>query len=183
MEQFSGFKLAPKPALSCICFEFLRFEMSFIDREVREPTHSDSKLLRTRTMKTRNPLDKNATRALFKTYFGSRFLKRLAPVLGVSPNTIANWLHANFRVRPVYYRRLAAFTPKAHKDIDEWTERRIERIRAWNVRKHAELDQAQRTLLWAAEAATRAEGPEHAPELTEAPEKTFRQTRKNSRQA
>ena len=156
--------------------------MSFIDREVREPTHSDSKLLRTRTMKTRNPLDKNATRALFKTYFGSRFLKRLAPVLGVSPNTIANWLHANFRVRPVYYRRLAAFTPKAHKDIDEWTERRIERIRAWNVRKHAELDQAQRTLLWAAKAATRAEGPEHAPELTEAPEKTFRQTRKNSRQ-
>ena len=130
-----------------------------------------------------NPLARDALREIFRSYFGSHFIKRLAPVLGVSRNRIENWLYRDARIKPTYFRRLAAHTPKKHKEIDEWTKRRIERLRAWNVRKHEELDQHERTLLWAAEAASRQEGPEHAPELTEAPEKTFRQTRKNSRQA
>lgn len=101
------------------------------------------------------PLNPQTLRDLLRTYFGRLYIMRLAPILGISPHTISGWIHLNNPVRPLYLRKLAAYTPRAHKRIDEWRDKRIARMHEWAARKHIELDEAQKTLLWAAESAER----------------------------
>lgn len=102
-----------------------------------------------------NPLNKDALRNALLTYFGGRYQRDCARVLGISPRTVEDWVHRAKPIRPLYYRRIIAHTPQAHKRVEDWGQKRLAAIRAWIDRKHVAIDEAERLLAWAAESAER----------------------------